>query len=95
MPAAVIPLLIWHQREVWSNQCPDESIGVLNPYAIGVKTGSAQSSGLCLVGAAKKNDTTVITVVLGAGNNLMSDGTRLKQQFSETNKLIEMGLAGK
>ena len=66
-----------------------------NPYAIGVKTGSAKSSGLCLVGAARKNDTTVITVVLGAGNNLMSDGTRLKQQFSETNKLIDMGLAGK
>ena len=64
-----------------------------NPYAIGAKTGSAQSSGLCLVGAAKKSDKAVITVVLGAAKKLMSDGTTKSMQFYETNKLIDIGLA--
>ena len=96
MPAAVIPATnMAPERSLETTNALMKASEYYNPYAIGVKTGSAQSSGLCLVGAAKKNDTTVITVVLGAGNNLMSDGTRLKQQFSETNKLIEMGLAGK
>lgn len=96
MPAAVIPATnMAPERSQETTNALMKASEYYNPYAIGVKTGSAQSSGLCLVGAAKKNDTTVITVVLGAGNNLMSDGTRLKQQFSETNKLIEMGLAGK
>lgn len=96
MPAAVIPATnMAPERSQETTNALMKASEYYNPYAIGVKTGSAQSSGLCLVGAAKKNDTTVITVVLGAGNNLMSDGTGLKQQFSETNKLIEMGLAGK
>ena len=96
MPAAVIPATnMAPERSLETTNALMKASEYYNPYASGVKTGSAQSSGLCLVGAAKKNDTTVITVVLGAGNNLMSDGTRLKQQFSETNKLIEMGLAGK
>lgn len=96
LTAAVIPatnLSVPRQLETTNSLLkPSE---YYNPYAIGVKTGSAQSSGLCLVGAAKKNDKTVITVVLGAQNSLMCDGTRQKQQFSETNKLIEIGLAGK
>ena len=65
-----------------------------NPYAIGGKTGSSSSSGLCFVSVARKGEKTVITVVLGAATNTMSDGTRKKQQFSETNKLIQIGLAG-
>lgn len=65
-----------------------------NPYAIGGKTGSASSSGLCFVSAARNDKKTVITVVLGAATNTMSDGTRQKQQFAETNKLIQIGLAG-
>lgn len=65
-----------------------------NPYAIGGKTGSARASGLCFVSAARNDKKTVITVVLGAATNTMSDGTKQKQQFAETNKLIEIGLAG-
>ena len=65
-----------------------------NPYVIGGKTGSSSSSGLCFVSVARKGEKSVITVVLGAATNTMSDGTRKKQQFSETNKLIEIGLAG-
>lgn len=68
--------------------------GYYNPYAVGGKTGSASSSGLCFVSVARNSKKTVITVILGAETNTMSDGTRQKQQFAETNKLIEIGLAG-
>lgn len=68
--------------------------GYYNPYVIGGKTGSASASGLCFVSAARNDKKTVITVILGAATNTMSDGTRQKQQFAETNKLIEIGLAG-
>lgn len=63
-----------------------------NPYVIGSKTGTASSSGACLVTSAKKDDKAIITVILGAATHLMSDGSTLKQQFSETNRLISMGL---
>ena len=65
-----------------------------NPYVLGGKTGSSSSSGSCFVAAARKDEKTIITVILGAKTRTMSDGTKQKQQFSETNKLIEMGLAG-
>lgn len=68
--------------------------GYYNPYAVGGKTGSASSSGLCFVSAARNHKKTVISVILGAATNTMSDGTRQKQQFAETNKLIEIGLTG-
>lgn len=64
-----------------------------NPYAFGIKTGSSNSSGLCFVSGARKDGKTVITVILGANTRLMTDGVRLKQQFAETNKLINIGLA--
>lgn len=94
MPAAVIPATnLAPARNLETTNALMKASEYYNPYAIGVKTGSAQSSGLCLVGAARKGDKTVITVVLGAANKLMSDGTKKKLQFSETNKLIDMGLA--
>ena len=65
-----------------------------NPYVLGGKTGSSSSSGLCFVAAARKDGKTVITVILGANTRTMSDGTTQRQQFAETNRLIEMGLAG-
>ncbi len=65
-----------------------------NPYVLGGKTGSSISSGLCFVATARNDEKTVITVILGANIRTMSDGTRQSQHFSETNRLIEMGLAG-
>lgn len=65
-----------------------------NPEVTGTKTGSSNSSGSCLVASATRNDKTVITVILGAKTKRMSDGVRTKMQFSETNKLLEIGLAG-
>ena len=65
-----------------------------NPEVTGTKTGYSKSSGSCLVASATRNDKTVISVILGAQTKEMSDGVRTKLQFSETNKLLEIGLAG-
>ena len=64
-----------------------------NPCVIGGKTGTAKSSGACFVAAATKDGKSVISVVMGAGTKQMCDGSVKKQQFSETNKLLEIGLA--
>lgn len=64
-----------------------------NPYVIGGKTGTAKSSGACFVAAATREGKSVISVVMGAGTRQMSDGSVKRQQFSETNKLLEIGLA--
>lgn len=66
-----------------------------NPFVLGGKTGSSSSSGLCLVTAAMKDDQYVISVVLGAGTNTMCNGKRVKQQFSETNKLLNIAFEHK
>ena len=64
-----------------------------NPYVIGGKTGTAKSSGACFVAAAARDGKSVISVVMGADTRQMSDGSVKRQQFSETNKLLEIGLA--
>ena len=64
-----------------------------NPYVIGGKTGYCKASKNCLMTAAVKDGKGLITVILGAETNEMTDGAVLKQQFSETNKLIEIGFA--
>lgn len=64
-----------------------------NPYVIGGKTGTAKSSGACFVAAATRNGKSVISVIMGSGTRQMSDGSVKRQQFSETNKLLEIGLA--
>lgn len=64
-----------------------------NPYVLGGKTGSSASSGLCFVAAAQKGEKNLITVILGAKSAVMSDGVKLRQQFSETNRLINIGFS--
>ena len=64
-----------------------------NPYVIGGKTGYCKAAKNCLMTAAVKDGKGLITVILGAEMNEMTDGNVLKQQFSETNKLIEIGFA--
>ena len=64
-----------------------------NPAVIGGKTGTTSAAGACFVGAASRNGKNVISVILGSGTRTMSDGSVKKQQFSETNKLLEIGLA--
>lgn len=63
-----------------------------NKYAFGLKTGSAKSSGLCMIGGAAKDGRVVISVVLGA-EKVNENGTVKNNQFYETNRLLNAGLA--
>lgn len=95
MNAAVIPATnLSPVRTLTTTNALIKATEYYNPYVIGGKTGTASSSGSCLVSIARKDQKTIISVVLGASTNIMSDGTRQKQQFAETNKLISIGLAG-
>lgn len=95
MPEVVIPATnLSKERKIESTNLLIKETEYYNPYVLGGKTGTSTSSGSCFVGIAKKGEKTVITVILGAKTSTMSDGTKQKQQFSETNRLIQMGLAG-
>lgn len=94
MPAIVIPATnLSEPRAFDSTNELIKATSYYNPYVIGGKTGSSGSSGLCLTTAAKKNDKYVISVVLGARSYLMCNGVVEKQQFSETNKLLNIAFA--
>ena len=62
-----------------------------NPYAFGIKTGSAKSSGLCMVAGATQNGNMVISVVLGAKKE-NQNGSVVNHQFFESNRLLGYGL---
>ena len=62
-----------------------------NPTVIGGKTGSANRAGQCLVSVAKSQGKTVISVVLGATNRTMFDGSKVAMRYAETNRLINLG----
>ena len=95
MPEAVIPATnLSGERKIENTNLLIRETEYYNPYVLGGKTGTSSSSGSCFVGVARNGKKTVITVILGAKTSTMSDGTKQKQQFSETNKLIQMGLAG-
>ena len=64
-----------------------------NPYVIGGKTGTANRAGQCLVTVASREGKTIITVVLGAKNRTMFDGSTISMRYYETNRLIELGFS--
>lgn len=95
MPEVVIPATnLSKERKFESTNLLIKETEYYNPHVLGGKTGTSTPSGSCFVGIARKDEKTVITVILGAKSSTMSDGIKLKQQFSETNRLIQMGLAG-
>ena len=53
---------------------------------VGVKTGTTSNAGACLVTAAKKDGTDLITVVLGAPGN-----TKATNRFTESIKMLDKG----
>ncbi len=61
-------------------------------YANGIKTGSTGQAGYCLAASATKGDRTVISVVLGAENIELEDGTLLRNSFAESRRLLKWGL---
>lgn len=58
------------------------------PYARGIKTGSTNNAGYCLVSSAEKDGLTLISVVLGAA---IDEETNLIRSFTETRDLFEWG----
>ena len=62
-----------------------------NPTVIGGKTGSANRAGQCLVSVAQAQGKTVISVVLGATNRTMFNGSKVAMRYAETNRLINLG----
>ena len=63
--------------------------GYYYEYATGIKTGSTPEAGQCLAASASKDGRNLISVVLGAENIAQSDGTTLRQSFSESKRLLQ------
>ena len=62
-------------------------LGYLYDGAFGIKTGTTEQAGKCLVAGAKRGDRTLISVVLGAG---VSEDDR-NMSFTETSRLFDWG----
>jgi len=58
-------------------------------YAVGIKTGSTDSAGFCLVSSARKDGINMISVVLGATAVPLGDGAFRITSFTETKTLFE------
>ncbi len=58
------------------------------PYARGIKTGSTEAAGHCLVSCAEKDGLTLVSVVLGAS---VDEETELIRSFTETRDLFTWG----
>ncbi len=63
----------------------------INAYAEGVKTGTTDEAGHCLVSTAVCGDRRVISVVLGAGTQETAGGNTKVLSFSETVRLFDWG----
>ncbi len=61
-------------------------------YAVGVKTGTTNAAGYCLVSAAEKDGRRVLAVVLGAELLQNADGTTTRMVYVESKRLLEYGL---
>ena len=61
----------------------------INAHAEGVKTGTTDEAGHCLVSSAVCGDRRVISVVLGAGIEPDKDGDRRVMSFAETARLFD------
>lgn len=64
--------------------------GYVMEDCIGIKTGSTNAAGYCLLSAAERDGNILISVVMGAETTLDNDGTH-RMQFSESSSLLEWG----
>ncbi|MCD7857305.1 MAG: D-alanyl-D-alanine carboxypeptidase [Clostridiales bacterium] len=65
-------------------------IGYVYDKCIGIKTGSTDDAGYCLMAAAEEDGQMLISVVMGCENPVV-DGTTQRLQFSESSRLLEWG----
>ncbi len=61
-------------------------------YAAGVKTGTTNAAGYCLVSAAEKDGRTIVAVVLGAKLIKNADQTVIRMVYVESKRLLDYGL---
>jgi len=61
--------------------------------AIGIKTGTTDEGGLCLLSAAEDDDQYLICVVLNAERVKKADGSSDRKQFTETKALYQWGFS--
>jgi len=66
------------------------AVGYRYTNAHGIKTGSTDEAGHCLVSSATKGSRTLLSVVLGA-QRIVTNGVADVQSFSETKRLFEWG----
>ncbi|MBQ9993354.1 MAG: D-alanyl-D-alanine carboxypeptidase, partial [Clostridia bacterium] len=60
-------------------------------YACGIKTGTTDAAGHCLVACAEKDGLSLISVVMGAQTVKLEDKSLKRYSFSETVRLFEWG----
>lgn len=65
--------------------------GYYYEYATGIKTGSTDAAGYCLLSSAEKDGQRLICVMMGCQNPKDEAGTPKRLQFSESSKLFQWG----
>jgi D-alanyl-D-alanine carboxypeptidase (penicillin-binding protein 5/6) len=58
-------------------------------YASGVKTGTTNAAGYCLISTAEKDGISLLAVVMGADSVVADDGTTQVQSFTESRRLYQ------
>ena len=65
--------------------------GYVYSSCIGIKTGSTEDAGYCLLSAAEQEGKTLVAVVMGCENPIDSAGNVKRLQFSESSRLLQWG----
>lgn len=65
--------------------------GYLYSNCIGIKTGSTEAAGFCLMSAAEQDGKTLLAVVMGC-DNPVKNGVVQRKQYSESARLLKWGL---
>lgn len=65
--------------------------GYVYSKCIGIKTGSTEDAGYCLLSAAQQDGKTLIAVVTGCKNPIDKAGNVQRLQFSESSRLLQWG----
>lgn len=65
--------------------------GYVYGSCIGIKTGSTEDAGYCLLSAAEQDGKTLVAVVMGCENPIDSAGNVKRLHFSESSRLLKWG----
>ena len=66
--------------------------GYYYEYCTGIKTGSTDAAGYCLLSSAEKDGQRLICVMLGCENPTDAEGNVQRLQFSESSRLMQWGV---